>query len=126
MSAFQTVADAIEQLLPEGWNFTPFEPTSELPDVTTATLKIRNVSRLPAAPLGAYQVEWILTVTSPYPSRERADKELADDLIDFLTNLDTEPSLSWIGWTSATKTVGDDLDRLAYDITLTTHTKKEA
>lgn len=126
MSVFQTVADAIESLLPEGWNFTPFEPIAELPDVTSLTLKIRTVSRLPAAPQGAYQVEWVLTVTSPYPSRERADKELADDLLDFLNALDTTPGLSWMGWTSATKTVGDDEERLAYDITLTTKTKKEA
>lgn len=126
MSAFQTVAAAIEALLPEGWKFTPYEPLTELPDVTSATLKLRTVSRLPAAPQGSYQVEWVLTVTSPYPSRERADQQLADDLLDLLTNLDTEPGLSWIGWTTATKTVGDDLERLAYDITLTTITQKEA
>lgn len=126
MSAFQTIADRIEALIPEGWNFTPYEPTSELPDVTTATLKIRTVTRLPAAPQGSYLVEWVLTVTSAYPSRERSDPELADDLLELLEAIDSAPHPQWVAWTTATKTVGDDLERLAYDINLITTTQKEA
>jgi len=120
MSVFQTVADAISGVLPDGWKFTGFEPSADLPDVTSVTLKVRSVRRLPAAPIGHLEVDWILTVTSPYPSRERADPQLFDDLLDFIAALDTIPG--WFAWTEANKTVGDDLDRLAYDITIRTNT----
>lgn len=127
MSMFETVADAVWQLVPEGWGWTPYEEVEELPDVTTLSLKIRNVTRLPGAPQGAYQVEWVLTITSPYPQRERADSELADDLLQFLHALDEPEGPSWLAWTSASKVTASDYnDRLAYDITLTTITQKEA
>jgi hypothetical protein len=80
---------------------------------------------LPAAPVGHYRVDWVLTITTKYTSRQTADPALFDDLIDFLTALDEEPGLSWLGWTEAEKTVGDDLERLAYDITIYTLTQKE-
>lgn len=127
MSVYQTVRNAIEALLPDGWEFTGYEPAdADLPDVTGLTLKLRTVSRLGVAPIGAYQTEWILTVTSGETSRETADPKLADDLVDFLLTLDETPNLSWLSWTSATKVIGDDYVRLAYDITLTTTTQKEA
>ncbi len=124
MSAYQLLADAVEGVLPEGWRLVGYEPIADVPDVTSVTLKIRTVTRLPAAPVGAYQVDWILTVTSPYPSRETADPALFDDLLDFLGALDDIGP--WLGWVEATKTVGDDLERLAYDITVRTHTSKGA
>jgi hypothetical protein len=122
MSAYQMVKDAVASVLPEGWKFTAFEPLEDMPDVTGVTMKIRTVTRLPTAPLGAFQVDWILTVTSPNPSRETADPSLYDDLIDFLGALDKIGT--WLGWVDATKTVGDDLARLAYDITVRTLTTK--
>lgn len=125
MSVYSDLKTALEGIKPEGWKITAYEPLSELPDVTSLTMKVRSVRRLPAAPDGAYQVEWVLTVTSSVPSRETADPTLFDELIDFLIALDTEPDLSWLGWTGAEKTVGDDLERLAYDITLITHSSKD-
>lgn len=124
-SAYAMMSAAIATVLPAGWNQIDYEPLASLPDVTSVTLKIRTVSRLPSAPIGAYRVEWIVTVTSPYPSRETADPQLFDDLIEFLASLDADESLSWLAWTEATKTVGDDLERLAYDITVITHTQRD-
>lgn len=126
MSAYTQVKDAIEALVPTGWKFTGYEPLEDMPDVTGLTLKVREVRRLPQAPIGHVSVDWILTITTSYTSRETADPTLFDDLIDFIVALDAEPDLSWLAWTSATKTVGDDLERLAYDITLQTHHQKEA
>lgn len=123
MSAYQTLKDAVAGVLPAGWTLIDHEPLGDLPDVTSVTLKVRTIARLPAAPLGHYRVDWILTVTSSFTSRETADPALFDDLIDFVGALDTIGP--WLGWAEATKTVGDDLERLAYDITITTHTTKE-
>jgi hypothetical protein len=125
MSIYQGLKTAIEGILPAGWALTPYEPIAEMPDATMVTMKVRTVSRLPAAPVGHYRVDWVLTITTKYTSRQTADPALFDDLIDFLTALDEEPGLSWLGWTEAEKTVGDDLERLAYDITIYTLTQKE-
>lgn len=125
MSAYTTFRDTIRQMMPSGWRLVGYEPVQDLPDVTSVTIKVREVRRLPASPIAAYQVDWVVTITSPHPSRETADPNLFDDLIDFLLALDAAPDLKWLGWTEAVKTVGDDNERLAYDITITTHTKKE-
>lgn len=126
MSAYQTLKTVLENILPEGWGFKGYEPIDETPDAVTLTMKVRSVTRLPAAPLGGYQVTWVLTITTDLPSRESADPELFDDLIDFLSVLDTDPSLSWLGWSNAEKVAaGEEFDRLAYDITLITTTTKE-
>lgn len=126
MSAYTQLKDAITGILPNGWSIKAYEPLAEVPDATTVTLKVRRVSRLPEAPMGAYRVDWILTVTSPTPSRETADPTLFDDLIDLLIAIDNAPDLEWLSWTDAKKTVGDDEQRLAYDITIRTQTAKEA
>lgn len=126
MSAYTQLKDAITGILPNGWSIKAYEPLAEVPDATTVTLKVRRVSRLPEAPMGAYRVDWILTVTSPSPSRETADPTLFDDLIDLLKAIDNAPDLEWLSWTDAKKTVGDDEQRLAYDITIRTQTAKEA
>lgn len=123
MSAYEMLADAVEAVIPDTWKLVRFEPLADMPDVTSVTIKIRSVSRMPGAPIGAYQVDWVLTVTSPHTSRESADPTLFDDLIDFLGELDGIGS--WLGWTEAEKTVGDDLERLAYDITVRMITKKD-
>src|SRR4051812_24107006 len=88
MSAYADMKAAIESVLPDGWKFTAYEPLEDIPDVTGVTMKIRSVRRLPAAPNAKFQVDWVLTITSPYTSRESADPQLFDDLIEFLTALD--------------------------------------
>lgn len=126
MSAYGTLKSAIEGIIPATWKLDDYEKSESAapPDVTSVEMKIRTVTRLPAAPLGVYQIDWVLTITSPHTSRESADPTLFDDLIQFLVALDTTEGLKWLGWTEATKTVGSDLDRLAYDITVRTHSPK--
>ena len=126
MSAYQQMKEALEGLIPTGWKFTAFEPLEDLPDVTGLTMKVRTVQRHPAAPRSQYQVDWVLTITSSATSRKSADPQLFDDLITFLFALDTTPGLTWLGWTEATKAVGDDYERLAYDITIQTIHQKES
>jgi hypothetical protein len=109
---------ALETILPDGWGFTAFEPLQDLPDVTSLTMKVSEIRRHPAAPLSNYQVDWVLTITTSYTSRETADPQLFDDLINFLFALDNTRELSWLAWSEAKKVVGDDLERLAYDITI--------
>lgn len=127
MGMFTTLSTAITAVLPATWSLVEYEQTESVPppDVTTVEMKLRSVKRLPQTPQGHYSLEWIVTVTSPYTSRETADPQLYDDLVSFLIDLDTTAGLKWLGWSEANKTVGADLDRLAYDITVTTHAKKD-
>ncbi|MDR7113884.1 5-formaminoimidazole-4-carboxamide-1-beta-D-ribofuranosyl 5'-monophosphate synthetase [Microbacterium trichothecenolyticum] len=126
MSAYQQMKAAIEGLLPDGWKFTAYEPLDDLPDVTGVTMKVRSVQRLPAAPMAKFQVDWVLTVTSPYTSRESADPQLFDDLIEFLIALDeANGGIPGLGAIESTKTVGDDFERLAYDITVQSEAERQ-
>lgn len=125
MSAYEQLKTALEAHKPDGWAFKGFEPLEDIPDVTGITMKIRAVRPLAAAPIGALEVDWIVTITSPTPSRETADPQLFDDLIEFLAELDADEELSWLVWTEAVKVVGDDLLRLAYDINVRIHTERE-
>lgn len=127
MSIYGDMKTAIEGLKPAHWKFLDHEPSVDpLPDATMLTLRVRTVSRLPAAPQGAYQVTWVLTITSGYTQRQQADPQLFDDLIDFLNALDEAPDLSWLAWTGAAKgNIDDERDRLVYDIDLIHTTQKE-
>lgn len=121
MSAYTTFADAVESVLPAGWQLLKFETPlgPGAVDATTVELKVRDVNRLPAAPLGQYQVDWVVTVVTEYPDREVADPALFDNLMDFLAALDGLGP--WMAWTTATKSLNED-GRLAYEITVRTHT----
>lgn len=124
MSAYTTFADAVKSVLPDDWQLLEYETPvgAGQVDATTVELKVREVNRLPAAPIGKYQVDWVITVTTEYPDREVADPALFDDLFDFLTALDSLGK--WMGWTTATKALNED-GRLAYDITVRMHTKPD-
>lgn len=129
MSAYQQMKVAIAGLLPAGWKFIDYEPMQDVfPDVTSVTMRVRSVRRLTAAPIGMFQVDWVLTVTSPYPSRETADPQLFDDLIEFLTALDeAHGGIPGLGATESTKTAADAEDqRLAYDIVVQSESEREA
>jgi hypothetical protein len=123
MSAYETLATAIGAVLPAGWEFLEYEaPFETAPDATRVTLKIATVSRLPAAPIGSYQIDWVLTITTEYPDREIAEPALYDNLIDFLLALDGIGP--WLGWTEANKAL-NEAGRLSYDINLRTNSKKD-
>lgn len=126
MSIYAKVKDTIRELIPDEWELDAFEaPEGPIsPDATTVELKLRTVQRLDVAVEGAYQVDWLLTITTQYPERDVADPDLFDRLIELLYALDTTPDLEWIAWNEATKAVNED-GRLAYDITLITYTQKE-
>lgn len=127
MSAYQQMKDAIAPLIPATWKFDPFEPIQELPDVTYVTMKIRTVRRLAAAPLAKFQVDWVLTITSPYTSRETADPQLFEDLMELLFKLDeAHGGIPGLGMEEATKVVSDEFEqRLAYDITVQSEAERE-
>lgn len=125
MSAYQQMKQVLTDLLPEGWKLTDHEPILDLPDVTSVTMKIRSVEPLPAAPLGCYAIDWVLTITTPLKSRKSADPTLFDELIQFLGAIDSDDAPEWFTWTEATKAAGDDGERLAYDITVRHHTNRE-
>lgn len=123
MSAYTALKEALDALIPATWKLVPYEPVGDdLPDVTSVTMKIREVRRLRAAPLGKYEVDWVITITTPYTSRATSDPTLFDELVDFLGALEAEG----IAWTSATKVATDEFEqRLAYDITVQTEMTPE-
>lgn len=120
MSAYTQMVEAIKSVKPVPWRLTEYEPVEDaIPDSTEITLKVSRVTKLPAAPFSHYQIDWIITLTTEYPSRQTADPQLFDDLITFLTSLLGVGD--WLEWAEAEKVVGSDLQRLAYDITVRAH-----
>lgn len=127
MSIYGDMKAAVQKHAPADWKFIDHEPVVDpLPDATALTLRVRTVTRLPGAPMGGYQVTWVLTLTSGLTQRQSADPQLFDNLIDFLNALDADPDLPWLGWTAATKgNLEDEQSRLVYDIDLIHTTSKE-
>lgn len=117
MDPQQEMADVIRGVIPSGWALLDYEASGDrLPDKQTVTLKIRSVRRIPEAPASGWQIDWILTLMTQYTSRQTADPQLSRDLLEFLLALaGADIRLKVIG---ADKTVGEDDDRLAYDITV--------
>lgn len=128
MSAYEDMKTAIAAVLPDGWKFYDYEPIEERPDVTSVSMKIRTVQRLAAAPMAKFQVDWVITITSPYTSRETADPQLFDDLMEFLIALDeSQGGIPGLGAVEATKVVADEFEqRLAYDITVQSEAERAA
>jgi hypothetical protein len=126
MTMYRPVADAVAALVPADWDFIDYEAVGTEAetnaDTTKVTLKVRTIADLPQAPLGSDLVTWVVTVTTEYPDRERADPALFDQVARFRTALKTIGTGVLVG--PADKTLSED-GLLAYDIDLTTISEKE-
>lgn len=126
MTMYRPVADAVAALVPAEWQFIDYEAVgteAEInADTTQVTLKVRSIDDLPAAPLGSDVVTWVITITSEFPDRARADPDLFDQVARFRTALKTLGT--GVNVSAANKTLSPD-GLLAYDIDITTISEKE-
>lgn len=119
MTPRQTLTGILTGLLPRTWRIVPDERTTDVPSKTKVTLKLSTIRPLPAAPNGAHEIEFVVTVTSRLTDMAKAEDDLDDALVTFTYVLDE----AGIAWSEARKVM--DKDRLAYDITLTLTSTKE-
>ncbi|GAB3118409.1 hypothetical protein [Glaciibacter psychrotolerans] len=107
------LAALLKPLLPRTWKIVEHQTTTDVLTVTKVTLKQLRIVRTPAAPQGAHDIEFIVTITSALTDPARAEDELDDQVNMLIHALDR----AGIPWSSAAKVL--DGDSLAYDITLT-------
>lgn len=115
------LAALLSPLVPRTWKIVKHQRSKGVLTATTVTLKQLRIIRTPAAPLGAHDIEFVATITSPHADTVRAEDQLDDQVNTLIHALDAKG----IPWSSAQKVLDDDAGRLAYDITLTLTSTKE-
>lgn len=111
---------ALKPVLPKEWRIIPYETNPDVQATTVVMLKQESIERNPAAPLGAHDIGFTVTIESPLDGLEKAEDELDDGVVLLLHKLDE----LHIAWKTAKKVLATS-GRLAYDITLTITSYKE-
>ncbi|SEM73404.1 hypothetical protein [Cryobacterium luteum] len=113
------LAELLKPLLPLAWRIVPYQVTLDSPATVVVMLKQTRIERTAAAPQGAHDIGFTVTISSPHDDFEKAEDALDDQVNTLIHALDG----LGIAWTTAEKVL--DGTRLAYDITLTLISKKE-
>lgn len=113
------LAALLKPLLPTGWKIIDSHRNVDVVRVTTVKLRQLKITRAPAAPDGAHDIEFTVTVTTPFTDPAKAEDDLDGSVNALLHALDENRIL----WTDATKVL--DNDHLAYDITVTLTSTKD-
>lgn len=115
------LAAKLRPLLPKGWSIVDNARKVDSVPTTIVQIRLLEVAKLPQAPGARHQLTYRVTISAPGESTQAVENRLDDDLITFLTALDTAKIL----WSTATKVEVGELKRIGYDITLTATGKKK-
>lgn len=110
----KALEQALKPVLPKKWRIIPYETNPDVQAVTVVMLKQEEITRNPAAPQGAHDIAFTVTIESPLDGLEKAEDELDDAVVLLLHEFDA----LGIAWTTAKKVLATS-GRLAYDISLT-------
>lgn len=113
--------ELLKPLLPNTWRIIPHETNPDVQNTTVVMLKQESIDRNPAAPQGAHDITFTVTIESPLEGLERAE-DILDDQVNLLIHKIDDLG---IAWTTAKKVLAPSSGRLAYDITLTLTSNKE-
>lgn len=116
----KALAALLRPKLPRAWKIIPYQTNIDTPDRVVVMLKLESIVRTPAAPLGAHDVKFVVTIVSPLTDVEKAEDALDAQVDALLHKLDE----LGIAWTIAEKVKFDD-QHLAFDISLTLTSTKE-
>lgn len=115
--------DAVKNIIaphvPKAWKIVTSERSVDLTKSITVQIKQRQLIRTPAAPNGAHDIDFVLTITSPHEDVARAEDQL-DGAVNVLVFALDDAGIKW----DEAKKVENEA-RLAYDITLTLTTQKD-
>lgn len=116
------LAAFLAPLLPAKWRIITNEMPLDNINGTVVQLQQRRILRTPGAPMGAHDIEFLVTVSASKNADYQADEDALDDAIDALVfALD---DLADGIWTEATKAIDNSSNRLTYQLTLTVTVSK--
>lgn len=95
-----------------GVHVIPWQDSADELDRITIMVKQVSLEPLPAAPAGALQVNYVVTIASASIDAQTAETELDEFVPALLADL---APLSWFAWTTATKVLFQST-HLAYDV----------
>lgn len=125
MSADLTVREQLVEhlmpLLPATWVVVPYSRNLDSPSRPTLMVHATTIRRAPAAPQGALETEYTLTVIEPQADPTRAQGALDDELLQLITALEAIPYLMW---DSAEPVLFQEF--YAWDIKTTVITRKDS
>lgn len=111
---------ALKPLLPVTWRIVPYQRNLDTLDTTTVMFKQNAMRHLPAAPLGAIQVDMTVTIITDLTDPEASEDALDADVLALVVAFDDLGIL----WTEARK-VGWNEQHIAYDIDIQLEATKE-
>lgn len=120
-TARDKLADLLKPLLPATWVIVPFARNLTRTDKTVVMLHATEIRPAPAAPMGAVEVDYVVSVTSFQTDSTEAQKELDDSVTDLTLALSGQ---SWVSFRTATPTTVSDY--FAWDVNITVISRKEA
>jgi hypothetical protein len=117
----EQLVDLLRPLLPKTWKLVPFSRGLDTPSQVTVMVHATAIRDAPAAPQGALETEFTLSVIDPQTDPERAQGALDDEVLELIHALKAVPFLIW---ESAEPTLVQD--SLSWDIKTTVITRKDA
>lgn len=103
---------ALKPLLPKSWQIVAGGRSVDETLKTTVQLRLLSIKRSPIAALGAWELNYRITVSVPEKHTATAEANLDDQVLTLLAALEAAP----ITWKSCEKVALNDGRRLGYDI----------
>jgi hypothetical protein len=119
-TARDKLAGLLKPLLPRGWAIVPYARNLDALSRTTVMLHATAIRPAPAAPQGAVEVDYVVSVITHLTEPTKASEALDENVLDLMHALD---SADWLLIKEATPT--EFQKQLAWDITITVITRKD-
>lgn len=120
-TARQQLIEALTPELPETWTVIPYARNVDVLSRPTVMVHVTSIRTLPAAPLGALETEFTITIMDPLSDPSRAQGALDDEVAELIFALRT---LTFLRFESAEPTFVQDY--LSWDVKVITHTNRKA
>ena len=115
----EQLAGHLAPLLPKTWKLVPYSRNLDRLESTTVMLHATEIRR--GIALGALEVDFTISVSSPKSDPTSAQTDLDDDVLALVHKV---ASTSWLLFRNATPTVVQDF--LSWDLTVTVITREDA
>jgi hypothetical protein len=117
------LVDELRPMLPDTWDIKPGESTPATLAKPTLYMDFGGIVPLSAAPMGAVQVNFTLTIADHHADVAMAEDGVDEQIFDLISALDAHPTILW---TDAKKIRIPQNNALAWQIDINTTVKKKA
>jgi hypothetical protein len=106
-----SLIDEIKRIVGKSVHVVGYQDATDVLSAKTIIVKQNRIQRLPEAPAGQLRIDYTITFVSPATDPETAE----DDLDKWVPETLADFTMSWFGWTDATKVLFNE-QNLGYDV----------